>query len=403
LKTIALIDPFTEGHHLAFMRLFAKTLLDLNYQVIILYPQPNKVKEWLLINCPNQISNCYFVDYQVVKTNKKKYWGIFAEAHQIFKLWQQLGLLLKKKEKELKIKIDFAFFAWLDSYLANFLHPYIVNIFFPFLWSGLYFHPRHLRINYDKLKLKPSFSDIDIILSSKKCRNITVHDEGIIKNFNQRLNKPVILFPEIADNTPPDENYAPAIEIKTRAKGRIVVGLPGILDKLKGLIHFIRMIKLVSPEDYFFVLAGPLNISAYDQSIQDEINLFIQSTPENCFIYLNYIEEGAKFNAVFDTLDILYLVYDNFASSSNRLTKAANFNKKVLAQNRYCIGEDVAKYQLGITVQEGDVQGYAVALESLKSEINEGKFPKDLYQAYKELHSVEILKARFKEVIGDLK
>jgi hypothetical protein len=182
-----------------------------------------------------------------------------------------------------------------------------------------------------------------------------------------------------------------------------VVGLPGILDKLKGLIHFIRMIKLVSPEDYFFVLAGPLNISAYDQSIQDEINLFIQSTPENCFIYLNYIEEGAKFNAVFDTLDILYLVYDNFASSSNRLTKAANFNKKVLAQNRYCIGEDVAKYQLGITVQEGDVQGYAVALESLKSEINEGKFPKDLYQAYKELHSVEILKARFKEVIGDLK
>ena len=99
---------------------------------------------------------------------------------------------------------------------------------------------------------------------------------------------------------------------------------------------------------------------------------------------------------VFCSFDIPFLVYDNFASSSNNLTKAAIFNKLVVASKGYCVGDDVNKYELGLTVEQGNVQQCIDAIYQLKNQSHDLK-PK--FEQYKNIHSKEVLHEKFQELI----
>lgn len=400
-KTIALVDPLHVGHHLAFMRLFASSILNIDYKVVILYPKPSEISTWLQENLPNSRNDFSVFEYDW--TGKDYHHlgqlnGAFSALNRWFKLCKQL----KKIEKQTGNKIDFVFFAWLDSYLANYLHPKLLNLAFPYQWSGLYFHPRHLRYYPNKLNDHPSLSEIDIALTSSRCKNIAIHDEGIIPLFNKRAQKPVILFPEIADDSAPDPDYLPAQEIRKKSKQRTVVGITGILDKMKGLITLVKVAKDADQHRFFFVFAGPVRLNDYQEKERQEIQDFIDSNPENCHFELEYIQEGGHFNAILNALDIVYLVYDNFASSSNRLTKAAIFQKYVLAQDRFCVGEDTQKYNLGETVEEGNINQTLKALDILEKRIKNEPFPVQQFEIYRDKHSVKALDDVFKETFRSM-
>lgn len=398
-KTIALVDPFHVGHHLAFMRLFTHALLSNRHKVVVLYPQPDEITDWLEELYPEGRYQVYKYEWEDKAFQKL---GRFNDTFTTLRHWAKLKKQLRSIEKKHGVKIDFVYLAWLDSYLANYLHPRLLNLAFPYQWSGLYFHPRHLRYYPDKLNETPSISEIDIALTSSHCHNVSIHDEGIITLFEKRLGKPVVLFPEIADDSAPDQNYAPAIEIPQKAKGRTILGITGMLDKLKGLITLVRVAKQADATKFFFVFAGPLNLDAYNSEEQQEINSFIESAPENCHFVLEYIQEGAQFNAVLNALDIVYLVYDNFASSSNRLTKAAIFKKYVLAQDRFCVGEDTKKYGLGVTVEENNPAQTLDALKSLDHKIKNEPFPEEQFEVYRKKHSVDVLEDVFRETLKKL-
>ncbi len=400
-KTIALVDPLHVGHHLAFMRLFAKSLIDSGQQVIILYPNPADITTWLQENLPNGNDEFFVFEYDEAGRDYQNL-GRFNDTFSTLDRWFRLRKQLKKHEKQIGVKIDFVFLAWLDSYLANYLHPRLLNLAFPYPWSGLYFHPRHLRYYPDKLNAHPSISEIDVALTSSHCKNVAIHDEGITPLFNKRLQKPVILFPEIADDTAPALDYLPAKEIPNKAKQRIVVGITGILDKMKGLLTLVRVAKNADAQRFFFVFAGPLRLDDYQEAEQQEITDFIAADPENCHFELEYIQEGGHFNAILNGLDVVYLVYDNFASSSNRLTKAAIFQKYVLAQNRFCVGEDTQKYNLGETVEEGNVAQTLEALDVLENRIKNEPFPVQQFEIYREKHSVKALDDVFKETLRSI-
>jgi hypothetical protein len=400
-KTIALVGISTIGHHVAFMRLFVETLLDLDYKVLVLFPDDVYIRDWVQEHHPAKSQDVFYWGYTQPSFQVKN-WGRLNDAFAMRKTWLDVARHLKKAKKQYNLSIDFVYFTWLDSYLASYLHPILVNTVFPYNWSGLYFHPRHYRLQAESLKDKASISDIDIVFTSKNCHNITVHDEGIIPKFQKRIGKSVLLFPEIADDTPANPQLPAIQEIQARAKGRTVVIIAGIIDKGKRLADFIELSKMVEQDNFFFVMAGPINVMHYDLHMQTELNNFLASNPENCFIYNQYVQEGEEFNSFVAVSDIIFLIYENFPSSSNRLTKAAIFKKYVLTQNRFCTGEDVEKYGLGLTVEEGNLPQALDALNTLRHKILHEPFPTTQFETYRELHSVHKLKEKFKEVLKNI-
>ncbi len=398
MKTIAIVDPFNAGHHQAFMQLSVRALSRTGARVVVLFPEPQILQDWMALNSASGNFEIYYYAYGDVHKPSTRF-GIFNDAVTVLKKWWRLKKTLKQIERKDGFKIDMVFLGWVDAYLANFLLPVVLDRFFHYPWSGLYFHPTHLRVNSEILKPKSRPSEIDYILTSKNCIAIALHDEGICNILSERLSgKSVLLFPEIADDAEPDFLFKPAKEIKRRAKNRTIVGMIGLLDRRKGIKMLVESVLNLNPADYFFVFAGKTNLEHFNEDDQQFVANFFRSEPENVFTHFEYIPEGAEFNAVFDSLDIVFLVYEEFASSSNRLTKAAIFNKPVIAQNRYCVGEDVVKYHLGLTINETDTAECISSIQKIKEMLQSCGFPDEGFRQYKKLHSHDELENKFKNL-----
>lgn len=396
MKTIALINFSLEGHHLSFVRTFAKILLEQGNRVICLVPQPQKITEWIHEHADTHKNNLTGHEYNFQPRSRRAF-GRFSDTIRVLDRWRYDAQLIKKVQRDHQVTVDLVFYAWVDSHLSGYLHPLVLNSFFPFKWSGLYFHPYHLRQEQIFINRKASWRDHDSVFLSKNCIGVALHDIGLLKKFKSRIGKPVIHFPETADSTPPDFNFWLSAEIKKRANGRIIIGMIGC-EKHKGALTMLRMIKYADPSKYFFAFTGILPRSTYNTDEWDEINNAVVQKPENVFFHFDSIPEGSAYNAVFCEIDISFLVYDNFISSSNRLTKAAIFEKLVLASNNYCVGEDVKQFALGVAVEPKNPDAALNGLKKLTQLIEQKKFPYQQWKTYRDLNSVAKLFDRFKEI-----
>jgi hypothetical protein len=392
--TILLIDHRSDGHRPAFIRLFAKYLIKVGYHVVIAFPDREK-SEWIeqgLLSEGVGPENFRMVDHDL-RAKAVKGEGVFSNAIATFRFWRETGRIVSQIERTQGIRIDNVFFAWLDDYLANYLSPFVIDRIFRWPWSGLYFHPWYLYTQ--GLANKARSSSIDSVLRSKFCKSIAVHDEFVSDLLSKRTGKPVIVFPEIADSTPPEVDFAIAREIRSLAKGRMSIGLIG-LARRKGLLLFARMAMHADATRYFFMLAGPVLWEEYNDEEKEFLKDFIASNNENVYYYPQYLKEGAQLNAVIDALNVLYVVYENFMSSSNFSTKAAIFRKPVLATNRFWIGNVTRKYTMGETIEENNLEDSLRALNLLRENI--GSFNFANYPKYLEIHSEENLERTFRQI-----
>ena len=387
------------GHHLAFMRMFAQALLSLGHRVWVIMPETVEVEYWVKEHCTIDQKRFLAFPWQEVSSLVNPHLGRFENAFATLKKWRQINRKIKQLEKQQAVNVDLVFFTWLDSYLANYLHPSILDRFFRYAWSGLYFHPRHMRLYPETLGKHPSTSDIDIALTSARCTSIAIHDEGIVQASAQRLDKSVILFPEIADISPPALDYAPALEVKQRAKGRLVVGMIG-QERRKGTLTLLRLAKIAPSHEFYFVFAGKVYLESFSGEENEEIQSFMSASVENCYWYQDYVPEGAPFNALLCSFDVPFIVYNEFPSSSNILTKSAYFHRFVLSSERFCIGEDVKRYSLGLTVEEGNVVACLEALQKLKKKLINQEYPDTSALQYTRLHSVNTLQQKFSEALS---
>lgn len=398
MKTIALVDPERAGHHAAFNRFFVKTLLQMSYKVVVLYPDPEEIESWIKDDEPTNSQNSFYGQYEMAPYNQGLF-AFFQGIHNLKKLsvWVDLEKRLQSLEAKHGLTIDHVFFSWMDSYLEGYLHPALLRLFFTRKWSGLYFHPRHMRRPGWKLDKKVSFSDIDVVLSSSNCTGIAIHDESLMDIYPKRLDQKFVLFPEMADATPPDAENKMKLKILEEAKGRTIVGLIG-LTAYKGLFTLINVARAADPSQFYFVIIGDLLIHKYPEHQQQTIKDFVDSPPENAFVSLKNLQEGKIFNSVFDAFDIPFLAYDNFVSSSNNLTKAVIFGKKVIASKNYCMGDDVENYHLGIAIEQGNVVEGLEAINHLKDHLDLTESEQKLFKQYEKQNSEAILKHKFREL-----
>jgi hypothetical protein len=401
MRTIALLEIGNDGHREAYMRYFISALLDLDCKVVCMIPDVTSTKKWVEENHPQKKEH---VIYHSISFFRDKFpaAGRLRERFNILYNWYYIRKTLIAIEKKYELEIDFVFFNFLDAYLINYTPTSLLDTILGKKWSGIYFFPAFLRLNSSLLFEKTKIGSRDYSMSAKNCIAIGIHDEGILKDFGKRLgNKKVMLFPEIADLSEPDRMDPFRQQILQAAKGRIVVGNIG-LEKHKGNYEMMSLAKRADPGKYFFVFTGRDDGTLFDFLTADQANelkTFIKDLPENCIWHPALFTEGSQFNAIISAFDIVYMIYTHFYGASNRLTKAAYFQKLILADDKYCIGDAVKLYDLGEVVPDTESGTLVAALERLYNRIEEKDFPIQKWNDFLVANSYENLKLRFKELL----
>lgn len=406
-KTIAMVDFDWDGHHSTYFKIFTKILLELGYQVMAFCPDPTDLQVWIGSNSAEQSALLYTFKSQRPKQNLflTRRQGIGLRLRRALSktlVLQHTVANIKQASLKTGISPDLVFFPWLDEYMCHNLTHHLVDLVVPYNWSGLYHHPRHLRIKKRFSYLRRGFFNPHAILESSNCRGVAVLDEGIAEQLqNQLRGKPVIVFPNFTDESPPATDCLMAQQIKKKANGKKIISLLGSLEKRKGLLTLLEASQKMIEEDYFFVFAGKLAESSFLPQELIKIRGICELAPDNCFFHWERIPDESQFNALVAQSDALFVVYENFPIVSNILTKAVLFEKPVIASNTFWIGETVNKYQLGLTIPEGDILKCIEAIHHLfnQSQLDTCQLqPK--FEGYRILNSTKQLVTQFKAVLS---
>lgn len=393
-KYTAIVDFGKGGHHLSFLIKFIKHLINLNHRIIVISPFEkqilyNALKEKAIGDDTLIIKQAQF-SRPSIKVHKT-----MNSSLNTFFLWVQLTRYFFDCQKKHKIKINRVFFAWLDSLIDNYVPYQLVDIIFPYKWSGLYFHPWYL---YNvKPNEKCTISSKDYMLKSKNCCGIGIHMDNLKHKLMTRVNKEIQVFPEFADLTQP-EKYWLVDKLLALAGNRFIVFLIG-LNRYKGVLSFIETVINADTRKFYFFMAGKINHEKFSKKELNYINAFINNLPENCYYYPEHIPEGAYINSIIQNSHIVYAVYENFKSSSNFITKAAWFNIPVLASENYWIGATTNQFNLGVTVQENNLRNRMNGLEELANHYNYYKLSMNKASYFK-IHDEANVKTCLKTLIS---
>jgi len=162
-------------------------------------------------------------------------------------------------------------------------------------------------------------------------------------------------------------------------------------------LALIRLIKLVDQEKYFFVFAGKIDMSEFDETQREEIESFIQLNQDNALFIIKELSEE-EINTLYKSIDISYLYFYNYISSNNMLTKAAHFNKPVLANKNYCVGQTVKQFKIGLSVN-GKIEESVQALEFMSLDSMSFRiFDKSNFERYTELQNEDYLEMAFEQI-----
>lgn len=389
VRTVFLIDPRWQGHHLTYVKLFTQILLRQNYEVIVLCPKPNEVYKLILDTMPDYIAKLHVDKLIESKSPSINILGMGA-LYPAISRWYLTTKMITKAKKKFSVKPDIVFFSWLDGYLylgysalvCRLLYK-LVDIFFPYKWCGLLFHAYTVQE-----KRNP---DIYKIIESKKCHAIAVLNELNNRDLKQ-LDTKIVVFPDMADDASPDITYDLVQKIIKKADQKKIIGLLGYLEKRKGILDLIEIAQQSIQKPWFFVFAGVLPQDTFSSTEMNDILNFAASNPSNCLFHFERIPEESQFNALVNKCDVLYAVYQDFSSSSNILTKAAIFKKLVLVANGYYMENIVKEFNLGLSANETEIFKQIGALEILIDRdkfYQNSEFPK--FEEYLKLHSVKQL------------
>lgn len=394
MQTVILVAPAYNGHHATYTSAFASAVLGYGHRVVVITPEAAQLRAWFDARQLQASERLLVRELDPIQGRR---------VPGIFQAWVNKTQWVRAVAAQIRaggIEPDFVFHTWLDNCLTPGLSALQTDFFFPYPWSGLYFHPWYLREPVPYAQVRRGMLANHAALLSRRCPAVAVLDEGIADKLQAYIQKPVLVFPDVADDALPDAAYPPAQEVRSRAKGRTVVALLGVLDRRKGLLTLLDLARRAPPDRWFFVCAGPLFSGSFSHSEQQVIVDFLAECPENCFFFPQSIPDGPSFNAMVAACDILFAVYEHFLSSSNLLTKAAIFEKPIVVSERYCMGERVIRYGIGRTTPESNPEAVLSALEEITALVQRhGSLPDADFRGYRAAHAPHQLEARFGELL----
>lgn len=386
MKVIALIDFFSVGHHTMFMKLYIKAFMKQKYRILLVFPESQEMRLFL--------QNKENIIYHVVPPVS----GKVSWTRSILN-WMVLRKILTQQERKRKITISFVFITWLDNFLYANIPSFIIDMIFPYPWSGLYFHPMHLRTEWKSLSQSTYPFTQECILRAKNCLNVAVLDEGVRERLEKRTHKSVYVLPDLTDESTPDMSLPIIKRIRRQARKRPIVSVLGVMDARKNQELLFHTSRLAEAKKYFFVFAGKMSSRMSPDNLSD-FQKAVKHRQHNCFFSLQRIADEREFNSLVYMSDILFLSYVNFPHSSNLLAKAALFKKPVIVSNTYCLAERVKRYRLGKCVSGSDPEELIRAIREITK--NMSFYKKNVgFKQYLEHHSFDRLAACVKNMMRE--
>lgn len=430
-STIYLVNPISgHGHLDAYARLYARALTELGHQVVLLAPSDGGTTAYLKRNAPAVVKSFRFFSFDALddelrsrSNNPRANLSGLARSRLVLAeegfsgIHDRIRLYLSRTVIRLSPaagtflglnrsnpRISFAPFPARIHLAREWSNLPEGLIFFLYLdmmaedrqsldalngdvspWGGILFHPRSdecLRINGPEQYLLTSRARGALFLVPEAAENYRLACDTLS----------VAVVPDVADLEPAERPSAIAQSIRTKAGDRTVVLQIGTLTPHKGILDLLQVITRSDPRRFFFAFIGKV----YDETFGDDagrIRDFFSNPPENVLVYNGFIDDERDYNSVIASADIAFAVYRNFPSSSNILTKAAEFNVPLLVSDRYMMGRLIREYDIGIAVPEGDADLISAALITAA----EREWPTENFQAYVRERSIE----RLKMVLGE--
>ena len=407
IPTVALVDTRWGGHHLTYLREFTASLLRLGARVHLICFDPAQIVASLPADLAGAaaervICQVFIHRNQGVIRKKRDHDPLSTLAR-----WRATGRAVRRIEARSGFTTDLVFFPYLDSYLRFAPFPLLPKWMLGRPWSGLYLRNGHL--DAEQRSAAPWWKRAakgDSLMKAPDCRAIYVLDERFNAELSSMVGHPVLAFPDMTDETPPDSPSEIAIEIRRKARGRKIIGLISI-EKRKGLLTLLKVAKLAKERDdpWFFVVTGPFARDTFTEEelafCEEMVGQVADGRMDNLHIDLSgtRFQDGKPYNALFTIFDIVWAAYENFEGSSNALTKAAAFRIPLLATKGQCIGGRVQRYQLGRTIPEGDAKAAHAAIQGIIArETEDGRPLVPDFETYHQLHS----RAQLDRIFGSL-
>jgi glycosyltransferase involved in cell wall biosynthesis len=381
------------------MKMFARSLLSLGHSVAAFCPKPHELQAWIKAECPQQSDRFYAYSFCESAAFELPV-PFMTQILRAVRHWKDLAAAVNRYSLQQGTHPTLVFITWLDSYLTSFFPVSLLDRIFRFQWSGLLFHPLHLRMDQSRLLLRRGIFDYDNFLSSVHCRSIAVLDEGVAAGLQRKSGaRPVVVFPDVADFAAPDQTFKILKGIKEKADGRRIVGLIGSLEKRKGLLTLLNLAQNTQQGNWFYIFCGKFYEDGFTPAERRRIDQVVDSLSANCYFHFEYIPNAAQFNALIDLCDVLFAVYENFYHSSNILTLAAHFRKMIVVSKGYCMHDRVSRFQLGLSVDAGDLAQCYSALHILLN--HQADLHPD-FEGFLEHHSEKRLAEAFEAVMASL-
>jgi hypothetical protein len=373
---ITVVDCATTGHRETYYKQFVRTLKEMGEDVSLLAPDGEEVDASVTFV---RITTKALLPLPSGRPLAKK---MTVVRNALIRL-RNLRTVCKSVRP---LKPDLLFFACLDDMLPTLFAP-LMNIILPYRWSGL--------LVQSSLPPYRSFApDVRPALRNKRNMGIGVLNEYSIDSLRPFCKKEIVLFPDFADLSEPDFSYPLYQRLQEKARDRKVVSIIGSLNRRKGTELFRQCIEKMSPQSYFFFMAGRSSL----EKDEEEQFRHLEETRDNCLFSFEKIPDESSFNALVSGSHLIFAVYRHFTGSSNLLTKAAAFHKPIIVSKSFCMGKRVTTYRTGLAVPEDEADACITGIEKLCSaDIDVAN-----YDRYTVKFDKNALSACFKQIIQTL-
>lgn len=401
-STIYLVDGFDDGHHLTHLRNYAVQLLDMGHRLVELLPNPDALQVWFKMERPRAESRLRLLPYTHPQPVSPS-WRL-RNVIRPARTWAMAASAVHQAVAQTGWAPDLVFFNWLDSYVVGVspLVPPWLPFIFPYRWSGVFFHPWHLRIPDGPTRGESVAAES--VLRSRGCIGVAVLDGGIASELERRIAKPVVTFPDETDSTLPSQPSELARRVREIAAGRRIVGLLGVLSSRKGVSSLLAAAHCARGRPWMFVIAGVLNDSERATYAPEELKVIdaaIAGAYRNVWVHPARIADEREFNALVQVCDVLYAAYELFAHSSGIVTKAGFFEKPVLVSRGYCMAEVVNRYRMGLAIDPGNPATVRDAIDLLLDrDASERRIGVPDYARFQKDHGPEALGPAFDRLLG---
>lgn len=382
MKEIILVDPFTSGHHLSYLRIYTSIFLECGCRVVILCDDIQTVKsalgELLL-----QYKECLRVlnifrrtlsNTELYNNKRKGKSRYLVETYSACRNFMEVTKAIKKNRLN---KDSLVLLMWLDAFVSKHLPPVILRLIFPYKWAGLYFHPCKINKISGSSKRSRDLQHNIPILNSATLEFVGLFDELAVQKLCDRHNREVFkALPDVAERKVPNLDSKLLKEILQKARGRKIVSLLGSLDSRKNVAGFFELARSCDSEEVYYLCAGNLAKTAFSPDQVDFIYNVYEENKDKIYFYDKHIEDDSIFEALFSLSDVILAVYENFTASSNMISKSAAYRKYIVVSNEFLMSEVVKFYGIGLTVKYGDLEALRQAVQDIiaNSGDMEGRF-----------------------------